>query len=50
MMARDYMLVLTTLSGWKIVPYNAINRLQYGTNHFIGSYEDCEFELNLKQR
>lgn len=49
-MARDYMLVLTTLSGWKIVPYTPLNRLQYGTNNFIGSYEDCEIELKNKQQ
>lgn len=48
MMARDYMLVLTTLSGWKIMPYNAINRLQYGTGWFIGSYEDCKSKLDKK--
>lgn len=40
-MARDYMVVNTVLSGWKIVPYNAFNRMQYGTGNFIGDYDSC---------
>jgi len=41
MMQQDYMLVYSVSYGWRIVPYNAFNRTQYGTNCFIGDYEEC---------